>query len=117
MVKFAIVLSAILQSTVMLTACGSDDGRSAENGSAGAAAAVESGADIYARACASCHGAAGEGAAAPGFAGVVERLPDVDEHTRIVVEGSGQMPGFATSLDATEIAAVVAYQREVLDRG
>jgi mono/diheme cytochrome c family protein len=94
---------------------------------------------VYSANCASCHGANGEGSAVfPRLAGgeAVKTFPDEPEHTAWVENGSqgvkgqpygdpareggqrvatqGAMPGFASTLSAEEIAAVVLYEREGL---
>lgn len=81
------------------------------------AARLELGESVYASTCSSCHGAQGEGGLGPAFEGIKERYPEAADHLQIVIEGKAQMPGFGTSLDSTEIEAVVAYEREVLDAG
>lgn len=90
-----------------------DDGRAA----AEEADQLDIGAETFASTCASCHGAQGEGGVGPAFAGIRERYPDVADHVQIVVDGRGQMPSFGPALTDTQVDAVVAYEREVLDAG
>ncbi len=76
---------------------------------------IQVGEQVYASACASCHGRLGEGGVGPSFAGVTTRLPDVADQIQVVVEGRGQMPAFGASLTDEQIEAVIAYERTVLD--
>lgn len=74
------------------------------------------GRDVWLAQCARCHGGDGSGGAGPGIRGPwgEDRSPDATEMARIVVEGRGAMPGFGSSLDDSEVEAVVRYVREVL---
>lgn len=94
------------------------------------ASADLSGAELWDAACASCHGADGSGAAQE--SGVTVPLPDFTDcsfNTRepesdwaaVVLHGgpvaglSSQMPGFRDSLDAGDVARVLAYVRGFCD--
>lgn len=68
------------------------------------------GAAIYDRACAACHGAdrSGTPPAIPSLTGVDKRLT-LEQITSIISSGSGRMPGFASTLAKTEIAALAAH--------
>ena len=103
-----------------------------------AEAAPPDGAAVYQSAgCAGCHGASGEGGVGPALSGGESKLtfPDEADHVSWVNTGSGPfanqpygdpdreggqrvatgtMPGFANSLSAEEIQAVVEYEREQL---
>lgn len=75
------------------------------------------GQEVYEKNCASCHQAGGEGV--PGMFPAITNSSyvngPIDEHIRIVLKGKGSMmPPFESSLNATEIAAVVTYQRNAL---
>ena len=94
------------------------------------------GAAVYGRACASCHGAGGEGGVGPKLVGGEARktFPNEADHVAWVEQGSaakrgqpygdpareggprvatsGGMPGFAGQLTPAEIAAVVLHERE-----
>jgi mono/diheme cytochrome c family protein len=97
------------------------------------------GQQVYATYCASCHGGQGEGGSGPALEGDEAELtfPDEADHIQWVREGSqgkavgtpygdaaraggqrtvkvGAMPGFASTLTAEEIDAVVLYEREGL---
>jgi polyvinyl alcohol dehydrogenase (cytochrome) len=76
----------------------------------------ETGRAVYEERCASCHGSGGEGSSGPSLAGVADRL-SVEDHTAIVRDGRGQMPGWDGTLTDEEIEAVVAYERDVLSGG
>jgi outer membrane protein assembly factor BamB len=41
----------------------------------------------------------------------------IEQHRSVVQDGRGRMPGWAGSLSAEEIEAVVEYERTVLSRG
>jgi mono/diheme cytochrome c family protein len=90
------------------------DDPTAATGPDGGPAAVD-GAVVFAGACASCHGAEGEGGIGPTLAdgAVVEAFPDVADQIVIVTEGRGGMPDFGDSLSPEEIEAVVLYTREL----
>jgi polyvinyl alcohol dehydrogenase (cytochrome) len=74
------------------------------------------GEDVYQRSCASCHGGTGEGSSGPSLVGVDERLTR-EEHVEVVRQGRGSMAGWADTLTAEEIEAVVDYERTVLADG
>lgn len=91
-----------------------------------------SGAEVYSRNCASCHGATGGGGVGPPLAdgASVDVFPNEADHIEWVKTGSqpfrgqpygaegtiatGNMPGFEATLSEEEIQAVVAYERESL---
>jgi mono/diheme cytochrome c family protein len=62
------------------------------------------GTSVYARACAACHGAIGEGGIGPSLK--VSELADGDRRS-VIENGAGQMRGFADDLTETEIGALV----------
>jgi mono/diheme cytochrome c family protein len=105
----AIILAAGLGDTD--SAQLSDD-ESAESAESGDTRTI--GEETYATSCATCHGQQGEGGVGPSFAGIVQRYPDVADHTAIVIGGRNAMPAFGPSLTDTQIEAVVAYERDVL---
>jgi mono/diheme cytochrome c family protein len=98
---------------------------------------LQDGAQVYAGNCSSCHGASGEGGVGPKLSGgeVTLTFPTVDDHIAWVQQGSvtrpgikygsptraggqhvaskGDMPAFASSLSAQQIADVVAYERQL----
>jgi polyvinyl alcohol dehydrogenase (cytochrome) len=92
---------------------GEDDG-TGEPGEGDQGAA--SGADVYRRSCAGCHGGSGEGASGPSLAGVEERLTR-EEHIAVVRDGQGSMPPWQGTLSPEEIEAVVDYERQLADGG
>ncbi len=91
------------------------------------------GGEIFAASCAVCHGATGAGGVGPALAGgaVLETFPSCESHIEWVTLGSagwldttygaqnkpvtGGMPGFG-SLNETELAQVVLYERVELGR-
>lgn len=76
-----------------------------------------SGADVFARNCARCHGADGRAQTPKGrqvdAADFTSNdwLPDTARDTRIVSNGKGSMPSFKRKLNAAEIGAVIIYIR------
>lgn len=94
------------------------------------------GADVYAEACAACHGSEGQGGTGPGFAGgaVFETWPSFDDHIEWVQLGGtlwaerhgptygdtdkpvngAAMPGFDDQLTDRELVHVVLHERTVL---
>ncbi|MDH3518501.1 MAG: c-type cytochrome, partial [Acidimicrobiia bacterium] len=74
-------------------------------------AVVEAGSELYAGLCTGCHGASGEGGIGPALTG-----SDIGagEITIAVSTGVGSMPGFSSSLSETELAAVLAYTRNLV---
>ena len=74
------------------------------------------GRDVYARNCASCHGADGGGGIGlrlnEGL--VVERFPNIEDQIQLVNEGRNNMPSYRDRLTEEQIDAVVRYTREVL---
>ncbi len=96
-----------------------------------ASGALDVGADVYG-ACASCHGAGGEGVSAPALDTVGEVFPDAVTHAQWVslgtagwqaevgdtygatdkpVGGGGNMPAWADELTPEELMSVVIYER------
>jgi mono/diheme cytochrome c family protein len=103
---------------------------------------VEHGKEVYLTNCSGCHGANGEGGTGRPLAGqVLLTFPNKADHIAWVLNGSpapgtpygdpgrpggqhtsqsdgfGAMPGFEGTLSEEDIAAVVRYEREVLDNG
>lgn len=74
------------------------------------------GRSVFSDNCAKCHGASGEGVNGPALqnGAAKQKFPDVDDEITWVKNGGSLMPGFGGSLSPKEIAAVVAYTREVL---
>lgn len=77
-------------------------------GSAVAPPPAPGGAELYAEACAPCHGTGGEGAVGPPLTSLAE--PD-DDIATLVAEGRGGMPAFGLQLSADEIAGLVEFVR------
>ena len=83
-------------------------------------ALIERGRANFEITCAACHGAAGDGSSVPArfmarkppslVEARVRQLTDGNLY-RIIRDGYGLMPGYATHLDATERWSVVAYVR------
>ncbi len=76
------------------------------------------GEEVYNANCSSCHQVNGEGI--PGTFPAIKDSPvatgDLDEHINIALNGKGaMMPGFASMLSASELAAVITYQRNAFD--
>lgn len=80
---------------------------------------------VYARNCAMCHGASGAGDGAVA-ASLTVRPPDFtaeawkesrtdDQITAAIRDGASGMPGFGQRMTAEQIAALVAYIREMGD--
>ncbi|MDE2751212.1 MAG: cytochrome c [Gemmatimonadota bacterium] len=74
------------------------------------------GRDVWSQHCASCHGASGGGGSGPKLndGKVVEAFPDAADESQLILDGIGEMPGFAGKLSDSELEAVVRYTREVL---
>lgn len=75
-----------------------------------------SGAELYAKMCASCHGADGRGS--PGLArsfdvspGVLNLVDGGGLSAGVVTDGRGKMPGFRKVLKPEDVAAVLGYVR------
>lgn len=83
--------------------------------------AVERGAGVYARACATCHGSSGMPGRKQGFSvlppdlaepALQRRLGD-DDIRRTVRDGKGEMPPFGRMLSEEELSQLVAYLRSL----
>ena len=75
---------------------------------------IEEGGRLYAQFCSSCHGTAGQGGQGPRLAGtVVVNYPDAADEIDIVTNGRLAMPSFGSALSEAEIAAVVAFTRDL----
>jgi mono/diheme cytochrome c family protein len=120
-----IVLGAALVALVValaLAGCAGGDGAPdaavppRPTGALAGDAALLEGRRVYAKYCASCHGASGEGAPAPAFVQgrLLRVLPDAADELALVREGVGAMPSFAETLTTAQLDAVVRYTREVL---
>ena len=71
-----------------------------------------SGEQVYAKNCATCHGANGEGMSIfPAIAGSAIATGPIPEHLNRVINGGGAMPAFGEQLTPVETAAVVTFQR------
>jgi mono/diheme cytochrome c family protein len=97
-----------LASVLMIAACGSDDDKPQERALviAGSPGSAESGAVLFARHCAVCHGAQGQGFAGPDLR--VDALTR-DRIIEIVLRGRGSMPSFADRLSDQDIADIAAH--------
>ncbi len=71
---------------------------------------------VFARNCASCHGATGDGGIGPQLSDgqVVANYPDSADQRAVVVAGRGVMPAFVSVLTPEEVDAVVEYTRSGL---
>ena len=74
-------------------------------------AVIKAGSELYAGLCTACHGASGEGGIGPALTGSDIGAGDI---TTAVSTGVGSMPGFSSSLSETELAAVLAYTRNLV---
>lgn len=74
------------------------------------------GREVYARSCASCHGAAGGGGVGLKLSegAVIEAFPDLEAQIDMVAEGRNNMPAFGDRLSIEDQRAVARYIREVL---
>ena len=76
------------------------------------------GEQVYAKNCAACHQAEGQGIPGvfPAIAGSAIATGPLDGHTDIVLNGKtgSTMPAFAAQLNDVDIAAVLTYQRNAL---
>ena len=91
------------------------DARGAAEGEAAVAEDLDTGAQLFAQRCASCHGPDGGGGIGPAFAGITQRFPDAADHIDVVRQGRGQMPSFDRLLSDSQIELIVTFEREVLD--
>ncbi|HEX5005548.1 MAG TPA: PQQ-binding-like beta-propeller repeat protein [Hyphomonadaceae bacterium] len=81
--------------------------RSAEKVEA-TAAQLATGRDLFARSCAVCHGAKGEGIPG-GSAPALANAPGLQDVKNIISGGAPEMPGFATTLSAEQIDAIARF--------
>jgi cytochrome c6 len=75
---------------------------------------IAAGEELYTNSCARCHQADGKGFAPiyPHLAGnPLVTLHDPDPVIQIVLEGSGGMRGFRTTMEQEELAQVISYIR------
>ena len=95
-----------------------------------AAAAADAGADkewtkddliaqgekVYNKNCSVCHGATGAGIppAFPAMTGSAVATGPIDGHLNIILNGKNIMPAWKDVLNDTDIAAVIAYERNAL---
>jgi mono/diheme cytochrome c family protein len=76
---------------------------------------IAAGAEVYAGSCSSCHGDDGDGPYGPSLATpeLLAHFPEAEDQVAFVAAGTDRMPGFADDLSADQLAAVVAYTRQV----
>lgn len=73
---------------------------------------LELGSQVFAAACAGCHGSDGRGSPlGPTLVAIAAAEPDRSFHVAVVTYGTGQMVGRGQSLSPEEIDAVVSYIR------
>ncbi len=77
---------------------------------------VTKGAAVYAKNCASCHMAGGEGVAGafPAITGSSVVKGDIKAQTSLLLNGKGMMPAFGKMLKSDELAQVITYTRNAL---
>jgi cytochrome c oxidase subunit 2 len=79
------------------------------------------GKEVYNGNCAACHMPGGEGMPGnfPAIKGSAVATGPIGEHVKLVLKGKGAMPAFEEMLEATDVAAVVTYQRNAFgnDKG
>jgi cytochrome c oxidase subunit II len=77
---------------------------------------VTAGKTVYEKNCAVCHGATGAGIppAFPAMTGSKVANGPIDAHVHILLNGKNIMPPWKDSLSDTDIAAVIAYERNAL---
>ena len=121
----AVAVTVLLVLTLVLAACGDDGGgedaddKPSGDRAADIAASVESGeglpdgAELYAQSCATCHGTDGQGAIGPQLTGVADKMT-LPDHVNVVLNGRAGMPGWGSTLEDDEIAAIIKYEREGL---
>lgn len=93
---------------------GGQDAAGDAAGDADVEALMVAGEEVYSTVCAACHGAEGEGAVGPAFAGNTD-LEDAEFVATIIIHGQGGMPPFGDQLDDDEVAAVATYIRNSWD--
>lgn len=99
---------------VFLAGCGAvDDTDARVTAIVATAGDVDAGARVFAARCAPCHGAAGEGTTAAPALGARFAARDDAAIARVILTGSGQMPG-NPSLSDRDVAAVIAWGRGAL---
>ena len=79
--------------------------------------ANEAGAKIFQANCAACHQLDGQGipGAFPALVGNAFLVSDVNNVTRVVLNGRGGMPAFSKDLKNEELASVIEYVRETFN--
>ncbi|MGA8533065.1 MAG: c-type cytochrome [Candidatus Tumulicola sp.] len=79
---------------------------------AGAPVSAQVGASVYAKNCAACHGANGNGGAGPALAGNPHvNIDDANVMLTTIVQGRSLMPSWRGQLAASDIAAVATFIR------
>lgn len=74
-------------------------------------ALLQTGSEMYAAFCATCHGGMGEGGVGPALAGSDIGVPAMSD---VVSNGAGSMPAFSSSLSTRELTAVLAYTKRLV---
>lgn len=74
---------------------------------------IAKGESIYTKNCATCHLPNGEGVpgAFPALAKSAVVLGDINDQTKLILNGKGAMPAFGKMLNALELAQVISYTR------
>ena len=65
---------------------------------------------LYQANCASCHASDGTGGSGPNITGEIE---ETGELTDIILNGEGDMPGFADSLSDQDVADIIAFLQTI----
>jgi mono/diheme cytochrome c family protein len=115
------LLFVIVVLAVVLAACGSGSGGSSSitpypsKGDSNYAQ-LSQGRTVYVQNCARCHGVVGQGGAGVKLEhGAAKNIfPKIADHIAWVNTGGNGMPSFSGTLSKAQIAAVVAYERDVL---
>lgn len=74
-------------------------------------AQIQVGSELYARLCTACHGDLGEGGTGPALTDSDVTAAEIDT---IISAGGGAMPAFGSSLDATDLEAVITFTRRLV---
>ena len=77
---------------------------------------IDRGRAVYLDSCAVCHGATGAGIppAFPAMTGSAVATGPIETHLDIILNGKNIMPAWKDVLNDTDIAAVIAYERNAL---
>ncbi len=100
-----LALSALTTLSILSLAAGCGDSAGNSSSASASSGDVGAGQSLYSSNCAGCHGTNAEGGVGPALAGVSDSNAVIDT----ILNGTENMPGFASSLSDADISDILAF--------